>query len=419
MNNENAFQVFEHSTYNIINEGREGKKLPTDLFSALKSYVGEKDLPYFSLTANGVRFKNFVGAIQVGEWNIEILPKLDRVLDEDSTQPILIQMLNQAGFIKTTAPTESQLKLKRNYILEAYLQMFLDETQKLIHHGLIKKYRKKEENKYALKGKLSFNKHINKNITHAERFYVRQTIYDRQHELNRVVLKTLKVILTLLVNTDIVSNTKNLISQFPELNDIQVSDKFFNRICYGRKTEAYKKAIEISKLLLLNYHPDLSQGRNHVLALMFEMDRLWEKWFARRIRIAAKGIESSISIYTQFRKDFWHPNYGKKVSQKPDIIIEFPDKRKIILDTKWKLINEKPSEEDLRQMFTYNQLFKSERAFLVYPGKNISIDGEFFDCINNGTCGLKFVSFIASGRLSSTGIEGLVSELVRLNRGRE
>ena len=164
MENNRVFQAFEYSTFNTINEGREGRKLPEGLFQALKSFSGEKELPYYTLTANGVRFKNYVGALQVGKWTIEILPKLDRMLVESSTQPILIQMLRQAGFMKTSAPSESKLKLKRNYILEAYLRMFLDETRDLIHRGLIKKYRKTEENEYALKGRLKFNKHISKNL---------------------------------------------------------------------------------------------------------------------------------------------------------------------------------------------------------------------------------------------------------------
>ncbi len=102
---------------------------------------------------------------------------------------------------------------------------------------------------------------------------------------------------------------------------------------------------------------------------------------------------------------------GKKVSQKPDIVLELEGGNKILLDTKWKLIHDRPSEEDLRQMFTYNKLFDSDIAFLVYPGNKPSITGEFFNNKDHGTCGLKFVSFLEDGKLSSKGIEKLLSEL--------
>lgn len=412
MKTNRVFQAFEYSAFNIINEGREGRKLPEDLWQALKSFSGEKELPYYSLTANGVRFKNYVGALQVGKWTIEILPKLDRTLDESSTQPVLIQMLRQAGFIKTSTPTESRLKLKRNFILEAYLQMFLDETRKLIHNGLIRKYRKTEGNEFALKGRLIFSKHLNKNQTHAERFYIRYTIYNRQHELNRVLLKTLKILTTLSVNRQLITDAKSLILHFPDLEDITVSDEFYSRIIWGRKTDAYKKAIEISRLLLLNYHPDLSHGKNHVLALMFDMNNLWEKWFAHRLKIAFERLVDSVDISFQSKKEFWKPSYGKEIYQKSDIIIDFKGGSKIIIDTKWKLINDRPSEEDLRQMFTYNKLFDSNNSFLIYPGIKPPIYGEFFNYKDHGTCGLKFVSFLEDGKLSSHGIDELVSELL-------
>lgn len=399
------FQAFEYASYNINNEGKEGKKLPEDLYDALKSYSGEKELPYYSLTATGVRFKNYVGALQIGKWTVEVLPKFDRGIPTNSAQPILIQMLRQSGVLKTNAPTESELRIKRNYILETYLRMFLDETKSILHRGLIKKYHKQEENAYAMKGSLNFNKHLNKNLIHAERFYVKHTIYDQQHELNRVLYKTLKVILGLNASYHLVSEIKSFALNMSALTDIHVSDEFFERIKWNRKNEHYKTAIEIARLLLLNYHPDLSHGRNNVLALMFDMNDLWEKWFVKRLRVVASDLGLPVSIKEQIKKDFWKSYKGVSIKQKPDIVIEIPEGKRIIVDTKWKIIHFRPSEDDLRQMFTYNLLFKSDRSYLVYPGEWKMISGEYFENTQNGNCGLAFVPFIKDGKLSDEGIE--------------
>ncbi|MBN2522579.1 MAG: hypothetical protein JXB24_04860 [Bacteroidales bacterium] len=164
------------------------------------------------------------------------------------------------------------------------------EFEEALHSGLIKKYHKQKENIYALKGSLNFNKQLNKNLIHAERFYVKHSIYDFQHELNKVLFKTLNVILGLNASFHLISDIKALSINMPELSDIQVSEGFFGRIKWTRKNEHYKAAIEITRLLLLNYHPDLSHGKNNVLALMFDVNDLWEKWFAKRLKAVASDV---------------------------------------------------------------------------------------------------------------------------------
>ncbi len=401
-----VFQAFEHASYNTKNEGKEGKLLPPGLFEALKNFAGEKELPYYSLTANGIRFTQFVGALQVGKYCIEVLPKIDRhSRNEESAQRVLIEMLRQSGLITVKSPTESNLRLKRNFILETYIQMFLNETWKLIYKGLIKTYRSEEGNKSALKGSLVFNKHIQKNSIHAERFYVRHTTYDREHPLNRVLYKTLILINQFDVSPETASGALTQMIHFPELSDIAVSEDFFSRIKWNRKSEAYRKSINIARLLLLNYHPDLSHGKNHVLALMFDMNDVWERWFAKRLKVAIANYDRSINIRVQDRRAFWFPSKGRMVSQKPDVIVELGMGNNIVLDTKWKIINNKPSEEDIRQMYAYNMLFKSKNSYLIYPGSRETISGDFFNTDNNGSCGLTFMPFLKEGKLSSHGVE--------------
>ena len=66
------------------------KMLPEKMFEALKTYAGDKELPWYTLTANGIRFHQFVGAIQIGNYCIEILPKVDRYQkNEQSAQKVL------------------------------------------------------------------------------------------------------------------------------------------------------------------------------------------------------------------------------------------------------------------------------------------------------------------------------------------
>ena len=95
-----------------------------------------------------------------------------------------------------------------------------------------------------------------------------------------------------------------------------------------------------------------------MLALLFDMNSLWEEYILARL----KQSEKEVIIYGQQSTTFWND-----ISIRPDIVIE-SGKSKFIIDTKWKNINGgKPSTDDLRQMYVYNDYWKSDKAMLLYP----------------------------------------------------
>jgi len=369
----NNIAVFEHECLKVghIYQGVEFKKKHLE---SLEQYLGEKGTPYFSLIHNGVRFCEFVGAIQVGGLTIEVLPKADKSNDTEKWRRVLIGMLKKVGTFTISATSHANLRLKSNHILDLYFDLFTTEVESLLHKGLVKKYRQTEGNLTTLKGKLNFSKHINRNLIHQERFYVNHTIYDQQHPLNQVLYKTIHLIRSINNNPILSSRIGSILLDYPELSDITVSDPWFNRIKYNRKTEHYRKAIEISRLLLLNYHPDLRHGQNHVLALMFDMNLLWEKF----VYISLRKYLKADAILPQQKKSYWRIAGRTAVKLKPDIIIKRGDTTYVI-DTKWKMMDRpRPADDDLRQMYAYLKYFQAEQAILCYPGENGMSPGNFY-----------------------------------------
>ena len=76
---------------------------------------------------------------------------------------------------------------QQQYNLHLYFEMYLEEVQHLLRVGLIKQYRRDSSNVLALKGRLDFNKNIQHNLIHQERFYTEHQVYDFENIINQII----------------------------------------------------------------------------------------------------------------------------------------------------------------------------------------------------------------------------------------
>ena len=332
-------RVYEHDSLKVNNT-----TFTSDHLQLLAEFLGDKDgddFPYYSLINNGVKFKHYVGVISVGNLQIEILPKADRAIaeDEETWENNLLEMLKVVYKLKVTLPSKANLLQRRSHVLDVFLNHFLDEVENITHIGLVKAYRRIEGNNPSLKGRLVMSKHIVKNLIHKERFYVDYTTYDRNHIFNRLLYKA----------------------------------------SFDRKTEDYRDAMDIAKLILLNYMPSMTYNRsNNVMALMFDMNKLWEEYVYITLKRQLRTIDSKYTVGAQRRKEFWtSAKVGGKIV-KPDIVVKYEDNCIAVLDTKWKCPKDgKPSDADLKQMFVYQDYWDTNKTALIYPGNEENVAGDF------------------------------------------
>lgn len=376
MNKQNHITVFEHEKrfFNLKDEKEK------QIHEALERYHGNYT-PFFKLLRNGVQFNEHVGVIQIGKTTIEVLPKTDKS-GEEKWRDLLIGMIKTVWGFDVKSTGSSSLKLKSNSILELYFELFISEIEYLLHRGLIKRYHKNEGNQTSLKGALQFSKHISQNLVHKERFYVKYTQYSNEHTIHEILFKTIKLLAHLNTNPLLKGRIGALTLNFPEMKEIKVNESTFDKIVFDRKNQHYQTALEIAKLLLLNYHPDVSKGRNDVLALMFDMNSLWEQF----ILVTLKRKLKSHHVSAQVTKSFWKPISGYSSKMRPDIILKCKESQEnYVLDTKWKNLNSyNPSPEDLRQMYVYHRFYQAKKVALVYPSDQHSIQkGNYFSSENH------------------------------------
>ena len=373
-----AIQVFEFEKLTLHADFR-GRYLEQKELDKLYEFNDNNDNVYFTGIRDGVKFKNYVGVIQIGGLTIEILPKTDKNTAEDSDfsawHGALLNMLKVCKHINVNSVSEASLKRKHNSILDLYFEMYLDEVQSLLRAGLVKKYRRDASNVFALKGRLDFNKNIQKNLIHQERFFTEHQVYDYENLVNQIILRGLTILGSLTYNSQLKDKISRLRVSFPEIKEIPIQKYHFDKVKENRKTAAYNRALQIAKMIILNYSPDIRSGQENMLTLLFDMNKLWEEYVYRML---LRTKDKNITVSFQNKQAFWE---GRTI--RPDLVLSKKDENGVdeifVIDTKWKVLDAnspKPSDNDLKQMYAYNLYWNAKRSMLLYPNSK-TIDEKF------------------------------------------
>jgi 5-methylcytosine-specific restriction enzyme subunit McrC len=360
-------QIFEHERLTLLENERNEYLLPKEL-EKLYDFNDKNNNEYFTGIRDGVKFTKYVGVIQIGSLTIEILPKADKKIqpneaDFNKWRNALLNMLAICRHIKVDSVSEASLNKRYYSLLELYFDLFLDEVIILLRQGLIKKYRKESSNTSALKGRILFSKNIQQNLIHQERFYTTHHVYDYEHTVNQILLKALNILSKIVTNSNINDRITRVKLDFPEIKEIEITKAHFDKIKESRKTIPYKEALKIAKMIILNYSPDIKSGQENMLALLFDMNKLWEEYVYRMLQ-RANLKEYKVSF--QNSQKFWE---SKTI--RPDLVVTKTSKgisETFVIDTKWKAIDYRnPSDDDLKQMYAYNIYWDASKSMLLYP----------------------------------------------------
>lgn len=411
MSNKNFIQIFEYQKLKLGDT-----KFPDfedRHFDALTKYNEKNQSKYYTVIHKGIQFNSYVGVIQIGGLTVEILPKVDNDNSNSEEQKkkwqgVLLNMLRVCKRITVDNVSETNLSKRYNSILEVYFEMYLNEVESLIKQGLIKTYRRIQSNQLALKGKLLFAQNIQKNVVHKEKFYCEHQVYDKEHLLHLILLSGLKV-LDSLVSNHLKDKLNRLLFEFNDYKEITINTTHFNKICLNRKSLSYQKAIDIAKMIILNYSPNLNSGNDNMLTILFDMNKLWEEYI---YRILQKHKPEGYKVNFQNKTSFWEHK-----TIRPDLVITSDKEEIFVIDTKWKIVaSGNPSDDDLKQMFTYNLHWEAEKSMLLYPKVNQE-DSKFgiyhFDGLEK-KCKLGFVSVLENNTLRRS--ENIVLEIIEKMR---
>ena len=322
-----------------------------------------------------VSVNNYVGMIQMQNgYQVQVLPKIDLGNNPDEgngeTKRVFLRMLRSMKDFPSKVFNTANLKMDRMTLYEIFINMYLQEVRVLVKHGIKSAYIPREDNLRFYKGKLVVSEHIKQNAAHGERFYVRYDEYLVDRPENKLVKATLLKLQGITNSAENQKEIRQLLTAFEMVRPSINYEKDFSRVVINRSTKDYDLLMQWSKVFLFNKSFTTFSGGQNARALLFPMEKVFESYVAQQLKKVLIDLDWNISTQD---KGYYLFDAPRQFALRPDIVITRDDGSKVVLDTKWKNLVDRPgynygiSQADMYQMYAYSKKYKTSEIWLLYP----------------------------------------------------
>lgn len=331
----------------------------------------EKDQKILETVNQEIKTGNVIGFLGCGQERLTISSRFS----DESNDHFLHYLLQKVLNINLTSLDVGLSPEDKLYQLLIYL--FPKYLQATLRKGLYKEYQRFFHNDSHVKGVLDVGNHLKKNLpfTGNIAYTTREFTYDNPlMQLIRHTIEYIKNQKNFGVLLD--SNRENITEITRVTSAYKLADRAkiirMNKIkpirhAYFRE---YRKLQELCLMILSQEKHGLGYQEQKIRGILFDVSWLWEEY-----------------VYTLLPKDFIHPRNKDKTDGisvfsvgKRKVYPDFYDReRKIVLDAKYKKLEftEKGiNREDLFQLISYSYILKAEKAGLIFPSMEQSVNSE-------------------------------------------
>lgn len=341
----------------------------------LRNLESSLPLGVISWGHNKVKFAQYCGVIQLDNLSIEILPKIyGRESTNNISRKILINMLFTAQQLIPKSHGVAALDLRENFLLDVFINYFCELLFEQVHQGLIRIYVNQENNLPVIRGKIMMNEHIKINAVHHEKMYCSYDELQIDNPYNQAIRATVKFLYSRTHNIRIKQRLNELLFLFADVTDCRITGDDIRKLPRNRLTNRYDYVLKLCEWFLSGLNPDIFAGRHSVLSLLFDMNKLFESYVGSVMTKVARAEGFNLKEQQPQKYLAVEKNSNENVfMMKPDMaLLDKLGTVKVILDTKWKLLNSEDnkygiSQSDMYQMLAYAQRNECNDVVLIYP----------------------------------------------------
>ena len=369
--------VVEHEAVPVVRSRANGQKelgrKHADLLEKL-----EKKLPAKAWSwGNGeIKFASHCGVISLGDLSIEILPKIYGVEAEDlgSSKNALIRMLSKARRLKLHEAGPAEIFPQKRNLLDIFILHFCHQLRTQLMRGMIRKYVNRKENLNVLRGKLIIGQQFKRNLVHQERLFCRYDELSADNAYNQILKYVLGILLKAATGNRTLQQVSELRVRFEPISDSVADAAAVDSLNFDRLTERYKSIFDQCKYFLERLYPDVVSGKNKCLALLFDMNKLFEEYLGVELRKEARIRDLRIREQGPCKYFATLENSGEPIFRmKPDIsFVDRNNQPVMIADAKWKILDKREknlgiSQADMYQIGSYASRYGVKSLVLLYP----------------------------------------------------
>lgn len=351
-----------------------------------------------------LKLDQYVGVIETPcGTRIEILPKHVELSGTDDQAIILAErkllqkMLSVSLHLPYREVGSANLNRFKQPLHEWIMTQFLASFERLVQRGLGFDYNRVQEEQKFLRGQLQNVKYMRQPPAKKHIFPIEHDVYEVNRPENRLIRTALEVVCKKTKdanNWKLAQELRLMTSQIPRSQKIQQD---FRQWQSGRLLALYDEIKPWTELILGEYMPVSTQGTWCGMSLLFPMEKLFEHFVAYHLH---RGLPE-YQVKTQHATEHICEHQMSKIFKlKPDIFIDRSKAKmpNIVLDTKWKLIDQNErsgryglKDSDIQQMFAYSHYYLKHESevILVYPYRAGKFDQPLDDFDFRRTSGAK------------------------------
>lgn len=253
-------------------------------------------------------------------------------------------------------------------IFDLIVQIFIKQVDQIVRDGIQRGYVDCEEDHQYLRGRLRLAEQLRREQVAPGRFHQYTNEFTADLLENRVLHETLNNLARVTYRNG--REQRRLIrrsaSAFAEVNYAPISPTDCDRVVYTRLNERYRAPVRLARLLLQHLSLESRAGQTPFATYLLPMHDVFEDFVTYYLK-EALGSRPRFDVVAQ--KNLRLDADGQ-LTGTPDIELRYDHRPFAVLDTKYKAYGEKPTTDDVFQVFTYAKILGVNRAVLVYPGED-------------------------------------------------